>query len=45
MKMIGTATFALLLKYVPYIVGIRVIGGLVDIGVHAAKVKIGKTKG
>lgn len=43
--MFSSATIALLVKMVPYVIGMRVIGGVVDIGVHAAKVKIGKVKG
>lgn len=38
--MFGLTTVAFLMKMIPYVIGIRVIGGIVDISVHAVKTKI-----
>lgn len=37
----GASTTALIVKMFPYIIAIKVVGGLVDIGVHTIKCKIG----
>ncbi|MBW3113471.1 hypothetical protein KYJ26_16580 [Bacillus sp. MCCB 382] len=37
----GAATTALMLKALPYIVGMKVVGGIIDIGIHAVKCRIG----
>jgi len=42
-KMTGAGIVALFVKMVPYVVGMRVVTGFVDVGVHWAKLKISKS--
>lgn len=37
----GTAAYALFIKMLPYVLGMRIVSGMVDICVHAIKCKIG----
>lgn len=40
----GAATYALFIKMVPYVIGIRLVSGAIDIGVHAVKCRMGREK-
>ena len=38
----GAAMYALFVKMIPYVLGMKIVSGAVEIGVHAVKVKITK---
>lgn len=38
--MIGTATVAAFIKMIPWLIGLRVATGIIDVGVHTVKIKI-----
>lgn len=40
----GVTTYAFLIKALPYVIGLKVVGGVFDIGIHAVKCKIGKIR-
>lgn len=36
----GAAVYALIIKVLPYVITLKVVGGVIDIGTHAIKKKI-----
>lgn len=38
----GAAVYTMFMKMIPYVLGMKVVGGAVDLLVHAAKVRISK---
>jgi hypothetical protein len=40
----GAASVAILVKLLPYIITVKIAGGIVDIAVHAVKHKIGRIR-
>lgn len=38
----GSGAIALIMKMIPYMITMKVVGGIVDVSVHAIKCKIGK---